>query len=297
MGLIDVVLGMEHTERDLVPVKATLLDDDAFRLLAIPFSGPIPSRRNARGVDSDYEYFDERTDIKPDWLKMRAVDWHHGKDPTGVMNPAAYGHLPAATQAPEEGRVTIGKAVDLSMDPEGWWVTVWLDAGERRLSLIRKLAEAGAERGVGLYGSSETVASMMRRGKAGHIDVWPYWRQTLSTSPVNTHSVLAPLKAVLTDAILTDYPATTPAFWRDMAAQMRDLATDLHSNSGGPVSTDSADPGERAAKSGRVLSGINEAAIAEAIEAWTRATDESLTKLREVLERARQGSLPGVSAS
>lgn len=286
--LLDMVEGLARTGRDLPPVKATLIDDDAFRLLAFPFSGPIPSPRNARGVDLDGEWFDERTDIKPGWLKARAVDWHHGKDPLGVMNPPAYGHL--RTQAPETGRVTIGKAVDPVMDQDGWWVTIWLDEGERRVALIRQLAEQGAGRGVGLYGSTESIAGMTRRNaKTGHIEAWPYWRQTLSTSPQNTHSVLAPLKAALTDAIITDYPSTTPVFWRDVAAQMRDLAEDLHTSSGGPVGTGSADPGESAVKSGRVLSGMNEAAIASALEEWQQAADRSLTKLREVLERARRG--------
>lgn len=285
--LLTLVEGLARPVHELPPVKATLLDDDAFRLLAFPFSGPIPSPRNARGVDLDGEFFDELTDIKPGWLKARAVDWHHGKDPLGVMNPASYGHLRA--QAPEAGRVTIGKAVDPVMEQDGWWVTIWLDEGERRVALIRQLAEQAAGRGIGLYGSTESVAGMTRRAKSGHIEAWPYWRQTLSTSPQNTHSVLAPIKAVLTDAIISDYPSTTPAFWRDMAAQMRDLASDLHGSSGGPVGTGSADPGESAGKSGRVLSGINEAAIAEALQQWQQATDRSLSKLREVLERARRG--------
>ena len=34
----------------LQPVKATIIDDDAFRLLAFPFSGPIP-KAGTRGVD------------------------------------------------------------------------------------------------------------------------------------------------------------------------------------------------------------------------------------------------------
>ncbi len=286
--ILAAIDALARPTRDLPPVKATLLDDDAFRLLAIPFDGPIPSPKNARGVDLDGEWFDETTDIKPGWLKARAVDWHHGKDPTGVMSPPGYGHLRGS--APEAGRVTIGKAVDPVMGEAGWWVTIWLDAGEQRVALIRRLAEAAADRGVqGIFGSSESVAGMTRKGKDGHIELWPYWRQTLSTSPQNTLSVLAPMKAVLTDAILVDYPSTTPAFWQDMAAQMRDLATELHSSSGSPVGSGSAGPGESEAKSGRVPSGIDEAAIADALGEWQMATDRSLAALRDVLERARRG--------
>ena len=56
------------------PIKATVLDDDKFRLLAIPFGGPIPHPAFPRGVDLDGETFTERTDIKAAWQvveKMR----------------------------------------------------------------------------------------------------------------------------------------------------------------------------------------------------------------------------------
>jgi hypothetical protein len=186
-------------------MKATILDDDAFRLLAIPFGGPIPSPHSPRGVDLDGEFFSERTDIRPAWLKARAVDWHHGADAT-------------------LGREVIGKAVDPEMDDDGWWVTVWLDHGSKRLNLIKRLAEQGAK----LFGSSESVSGLVKKAKTGEILEWPYWRQTLSTSPQNTHSVIRPLKAVLDDI---DYANTTPAFWADIAPGLRDLAADLRSSS------------------------------------------------------------------
>src|SRR6478735_8974554 len=104
------------------PVKATVLDDDRFRLLAIPFGGPIPHPAFPRGVDLDGETFTERTDIKAAWFPTRPVDWHHGGDVT-------------------LGRTVIGKAANLTMDEDGWWVDVWLNHGERRLDLIKRLAE------------------------------------------------------------------------------------------------------------------------------------------------------------
>jgi hypothetical protein len=183
------------------PAKATLLDDDSFRLLAFPFGGPIPSPHSKRGVDLDGEFFSERTDIKPAWLKARPVDWHHGNDTT-------------------LGRDVIGKAVDPVMDEDGWWVTVWLDHGAKRLNLIKRLAERGAQ----LFGSSESVAGMVRKAKTGEILEWPYWRQTLSTSPQNTHSVIRPMKAVLGDLPGLD---PSPAFWADIAPALADLADDL----------------------------------------------------------------------
>ena len=170
--------------------KATLLDDDAFRLLAIPFGGPIPNPKSPIGVDLDGEWFDESTDIRVDGElpKSVPVDWHHGMDTT----------LKAEV---------LGKAVDPEMDEDGWWVTVWLDHGKRRLALIKELAERGAT----LYGSSQALGPEVRKASTGHIDVWPYVAQALSTSPQNTLSVARPLKA----AIATPY------------IKMRDLSADL----------------------------------------------------------------------
>lgn len=220
------------------PAKATILDDDAFRLLAIPFGGPIPSPHSRRGVDLDGEWFSERTDIRPDWLKSRAVDWHHGADQT-------------------LGREVIGKAVDPTMDEDGWWVTVWLDHGSRRLGLIKKLAERGAA----LFGSSESVAGLVKKADTGEILAWPYWRQTLSTSPQNTHSVIRPMKAMLGGL---DYSTTTPAFWADIAPALADLAADLRP-------TLAAMPGKSAATDDGLL---------DAVAMLDRATADALAKVR-----------------
>lgn len=185
------------------PVKARLLDDDAFRVLAIPFTGPIPSPTHPGGVDLDGETFTPDTDIKPDWWTSRAVDWHHGQDRT-------------------MGRHVIGKATDLAMEDDGWWVTVWLNHGDQRRRLITRLQEAGAV----LYGSSEPVHGMVKVKADGAIEQWPYWRQTLSTSPQNTHSILTPMKADLDDVLPGDY-APSVAFWDDLKAQLDDLDADL----------------------------------------------------------------------
>ncbi len=232
------------SEPTAVPVKATILDDDSFRLLAIPFSGPIPSKRAPRGVDLDGEWFSPRTDIRPEWLKSRAVDWHHGAD--DLLR-----------------REVIGKAVDPEVDDEGWWVTVWLDHGNRRLNLVRKLAERGAK----LFGSSESVAGLVERDrKTGEILVWPYWRQTLSTSPQNTHSVIRPIKAVLEH---TDYSDTTPAFWMDLAPRLADIAADLRSTSSATTGKGEATTDE----------------LRDAIARVERATERAIRAAREATER------------
>jgi hypothetical protein len=210
----------------MYPVKASLLDDDSFRLLAFPFSGPIPMP-GTRGVDLDGQYFSRATDIKADWLPFRPTDWHHGNDVT-------------------MRRTVLGKAIDLGRrdgparepDEDGWWVTVWLDAGQRRLDLIKRLADRGAQ----LFGSSETLPGVAtvkardgsiqpwRAGLAGEIMAWPYWRQTLSTSPQNTHSVLRPLKATLDDIEAAgERPGAT--FWSDVEDALRSLGHSLRESS------------------------------------------------------------------
>lgn len=231
---------MSHTKAE--PVKATLLDDDAFRLLAIPFGGPIPSRLFPRGVDVDGETFTERTDIKASWLSERLVDWHHGAD--GLM-----------------GRTVVGKAVDPIMDEDGWWVTVWTKHGERRLELIRRLAERTP-----IYGSSESIAGMVRKASTGEILVWPYWRQTLSTSPQNTKSVLRPLKAAVDELYATGVTPTS-AFWADVAADLTALESSLQSHAYGS---------DDAVKAGRVLSAANEAALRKAIDDLAAVLDGML---------------------
>ena len=188
-------------------LKATILDDDHFRLLAFPFSGPLPSPRWPGGVDLDGETFTPRTDIKADWLTYRPVDWHHGNDPTGVT----------------DRNTIIGKAVDPVTEDDGIWVDVWLKHGERRLALIKELAARGGQ----IFGSSEPLQEGVKINKAtGEILVWPYLRQTLSTSPQNTHSILRAVKGVLDDGFLAGYPLTD-AFWSDLTDALHDLGTDL----------------------------------------------------------------------
>lgn len=215
------------------PIKASLLDDDHFRLLAIPFTGPLPG-----GRDLDGQWFSPRTNIHPDLLPARLVDWHHGKDP--LM-----------------GRTVLGKAVlDPEPDEEGWWVDVWLAHGEKRVALVKRLAEKAP-----IYGSSEALWS--KASAEGEILDWPYWRQTLSTSPQNTHSIIRPAaKAVLDD--FTTAGIAVDDRLRSFIGDLDALGVDLRSTS----------LGEDAAKAGRVLSARNETRLREAIAALTDALSE-----------------------
>lgn len=209
------------------PLKASLIDDGHFALRAIPFTGPIPSRTWPGGVDIEGETFTPETDIKPHWFKARAVDFHHGKDWQGAQIAAQMG-MPV--YQPLMGRTVIGRADNLHMQDDGWWVDVWIEAGARRLDLVRRLAERGAQ----LFGSSEPIGSLVKVKASGEIAVWPYLRQTLSTSPVNTHSILRPLTHSILRPLKADldsiglgghYPSE--AFWQEMLDSLHDLGPDL----------------------------------------------------------------------
>ena len=151
------------------PLKAEIRGNDHFRLLAIPFGGPV------KGRDLDGEFFSKRTDIKPDWFAERPVLWHHGQDSLMGTDP-------------------IGKAMDLSLEDDGWWVDIWVNHADRRAALFDRLA---AKRPI--FGSSGTIGYLKKAALNGEILVWPYVEQTLTTSPQNNLSVTKPAKAVLAD--------------------------------------------------------------------------------------------------
>ena len=216
--------------KSLIPIKAKPLDDDELtawfegrvsrRLLAIPFGGPIPSQKSSLGVDLDGEWFSPRTDIYGSHAilkreRERPVDFHHSLDPTGMM-----------------GETLIGKSIlDPDPDEDGWWVDVWLKAGEKRLALIKRLVERGAQ----LFGSSQ-AASKKADTATGEILEWPFIVETLSTSPQNTYSRFA--KASV------DYPVSESI--QDFITSLDNLGSDL-----GPTSR-LATEGAGTAKAGRV---------------------------------------------
>lgn len=242
-------------------VKASPLDADALkawldgraprRLLAIPFGGPIGGR------DQQGEYFHAGTDIKPDWFEARPVLWHHGTDPfPGGMGTGLIGK--ASNLGTRDGRPG-------EPDDDGWWVDLWIHAGERNAARVKALAERGAT----LYGSSAAIPHLVKRAKGGRIDVWPYIEQTLSTAPVNTLSTFAPsMKAVLDD--FSSAQITVPALLREVLTEL-DALRDLH--------PDLSSDGDEAAK-------------AAVDDGWTE-TLRSLSEQADALMTSIRGSAKG----
>ena len=262
-----------------MPVKAKALDDEAAwfagkvprRLLAIPFGGPIQAGPKAPlGVDYDGEWFSERTDIYGGIRHLkenreRLVDFSHAAfppdhrygDPTGMMT----GHV-------------LGKSI-LDPDPEedGWWVDIWLKAGNKRVRMIQALAERGAQ----LFGSSQPIPGKGKRNpETGEITVWPFVLETLSPAPSNTYSVLRPAKAMLEEADLAGIAISDQM--RTLLANVRDFDSDLRQTSL---------VGDDGAKSGRELSRINDQEIEAALSEFTDGYGRGLTMLRAFLERVR----------
>lgn len=244
----------ELTSRNL---ERWLNGDIPRRKLVVPFGGPIPSKASPLGVDLDNEWFDADTDLTGDFLALRGtrerlVDWHHDNDPTGVMKGAILGR----------------EVLDDEPESDGLWADWWVNAGERRKKLIADLER----RGQMLYGSSQAVAGAVRKAETGHIDVWPLYRDTITTSPQNTYAVIPPLKA-----LLTDFPLEEVGFAALKAALvgLDVLVPNLEAlrDGDGPTAVDL--PG----KAGRVLSSRNEAELRAALDALGRV----LAKLPAVI--------------
>ena len=272
----------ESDMKALLPVKAKALEPDEQeawfagkvprRILAIPFGGPIPSPKSQARRGPRRGVVQPPTDIYGDYAFLRAnrerlVDFHHsaqppGKgygDPTGMMT----GHV-------------IGKSIlDPDPDEDGWWSDFWFKAGEKRVALIKRLAERGAQ----LFGSSQPAKANVDK-ESGEILTWVHLFQTISPSPQNTLSVLRP-KAILEDADLAGIPVS--AAMRDLIEKMRDLDADLRRTSLA---------GDDGAKAGRELSRANDREIEAALDELADGYDRAQARLRDLLQRVRDRYKP-----
>lgn len=236
------------------------------RILVAPFGGPLAK---AKGLDLDGEYFDETTDFYGPYPELKAsrdrlVDFHHTTFLDRSGSPAEQ-----AVKGSIMGRVVLD---DHFEEPDwgfaGLWGDFWANAGEKRRSLIAHLERAGHQ----LYGSTQPIAAGVRRGKAGHIDVWPIQYHTISTSPQNTFAIVPPLTivkaALASEEVSLDALQAFQSRLDTLGDSLRDPAPQT---------------GDDGAKAGRVFSRRNEADLQAALDEMERAaTAELITRIQAI---------------
>jgi hypothetical protein len=174
------------------PLKAEQLGTAKWKVLAIPFGGPLKG-----GKDLDGEFFSPRTDPKPGWFKERPTLFHHGQDET-------------------IGDEDVGIEGELKKEDDGWWAPLWLDRQSRYFAQLDALIRAGK-----MYGSSGSMPHLVKIAKDGEILVWPHIEQTLTLTPSNIFSRIAASKA------LDDFTSAGI----ELEPAMRDVLTELDSTS------------------------------------------------------------------
>ena len=240
------------------------------RHLALPFGGPVTSDHSPRGVDADLEWFDEATDFYGSYPQLKAtrerlVDWHHvtfgdRMDPTGVMKGAILGKIDMDEEPSTEDVDGIPYA--------GIWADFWINAGEKKRQLIAMLES----RRTPLYGSSQPVQKAVDIEPNGHIRTWPVRFHTITTSPQNTHAVMAPMKALLDDPYMADLSVGA---LRAYLTGADDLGSDLLS-----IAVADGLPGKGGAKAEQVAAD-EERTIHAAVTRLIEALDRHNAALRE----------------
>ena len=189
-------------------LKAEQLGTARWRVLAIPYGGPLKG-----GRDLDGEYFSPRTDVKAEWFKERPVLFHHGQDE--IL-----------------GDVELGTQGELKQEEDGWWSEVWLDRSHRYWSQVDGLLRAGK-----MYGSSGALSHLVRKSRDGEILVWPHIEQTLTPTPANPYARVTASKALasFSNANIAMDPAVA-----SVLASLDGLAPDLPADLGAKASGDAA---------------------------------------------------------
>jgi hypothetical protein len=201
-------------------MKAEQLGTRKWRVLAIPFGGPL-----AGGKDLDGEFFSPRTDIKAAWFKERPVIFDHGMDDA---------------LADEE----LGIQGELTKAEDGWWAEMQLNRSHRYWSMVDGLLRAGK-----MYGSSGALSHLVRKDrKTGEILVWPHIEQTLTPTPANPYARITTAKAL--SGFDSAGIAVDPAM-RAILADLDTLAPDL------PADLPSLDDGGDAAATKRLVSTLD----------------------------------------
>jgi hypothetical protein len=145
------------------------LDDDAYRILAIPFKGPLSGERDLSG-----EYFTAQTDLCLDWYpESRPLLFDHGFD--GTLKTTVIGRTDSRT---------------LDRDEDGWWVRMQLDRHGKYWKRVKELMDRKA-----LYGSTGALSHLVQVDKQGEIKVWPWVEQTVTPIPCNYYARIQPAEA------------------------------------------------------------------------------------------------------
>lgn len=147
-------------------LKTEQLGSSKWRVLAIPFGGPLKG-----GKDLDGEYFSPNTDVKASWFKERPVLWHHAQDDAVKDEP-------------------LGVEGELTKQSDGWWAEMWLDRSNRYWAQVNSMLAAGK-----VYGSSGALGHLVRKAPDGEILTWPHIEQTLTPTPANPFARVIPAKA------------------------------------------------------------------------------------------------------
>ncbi|MHB8409834.1 MAG: DUF6582 domain-containing protein [Acidiferrobacterales bacterium] len=139
---------------------------DVLDILAVPFDSPLPG-----GKDTDGEFFSDNTDLCLDWFP--------------VERPLLFGHgLDAGPGVSVVGRVDSATA---RKEVDGWWVQAQLDASNRFYDSIKALIEQGK-----LFASSGAMPHLVKRGKGGELQRWPWVELSLTPTPANLYAVVEP---------------------------------------------------------------------------------------------------------
>lgn len=188
-------------------LKAEQVGSVKWRVLAIPFGGPLKG-----GKDLDGEYFSPRTDVKAGWFKERPVLFHHGQD-TAL------------------GDADLGIEGDLTKTDEGWWADIWLNRSHRYWAQVDALMRAGK-----MFGSSGALSHLVRKDSTtGEILVWPHIEQTLTPTPANPYARITASKALAGfDSAGIALDDATKSLIAHLDASTDDLRTDL-SGDGAPT--------------------------------------------------------------
>jgi hypothetical protein len=244
--------GFELKAADLTSREASawLSGERPRRVLAVPFYGPIPGP-DGIGRDLEGEYFDGKSDLVGPFRGLREsrdrlVDWHH--DNRAVGDPRA-----AQIKGATLGRMTL----DPKPEDVGWWADWWTRAGEAN----RRLTEEMVARNTALFASSQPVKGATVVDPDGHISVWPLYRISITTSPMNRFAVVPELKGILTGDFDLEPVGLDAirAFAVGLDALLPNISDEVLP---GGLRTSHLAP----AKAGRVLSAVNEAALREAVD-------------------------------